>query len=193
MVAIEPSAVMIGQRATAAAPVVRAVAEALPVADGTFDAALAVLTTHHWSDCRAGLDQLRRVAPLRVVLTFDPTVHHRQWIIADYLPEIASLGTGGPSFAEMTGQLGATTMVLPLGREFEDGVLGAFWCRPRAYLDPQVQRNNSGFARLDPSVVDQAMARLRADLDSGAWDERYRALAELETFDAGFRLLVSRD
>jgi hypothetical protein len=88
--------------------------------------------------------------------------------------------------------LGATSTVLPLGRQFEDGVLGAFWCRPHAYLDPKVQRNNSGFARLDPSVVDQAMARLRADLDSGAWDERYRSLAELETFDAGFRLLVSR-
>src|SRR5829696_2951019 len=42
--AAEPSAVMIGQRPAGAAPAVRARAEALPLADGAADAAMAVLT-----------------------------------------------------------------------------------------------------------------------------------------------------
>lgn len=46
--AVEPSAVMIAQRRPGAAPVVRAVAEALPVADGAVDVATAVLTHHAW-------------------------------------------------------------------------------------------------------------------------------------------------
>src|SRR5262245_5921806 len=53
--AVEPALTMIRQRAVNAAPVVRAHAEALPFADGAFDAAMAVLTLHHWRDWRAGL------------------------------------------------------------------------------------------------------------------------------------------
>ncbi len=189
--AIEPSATMIAQRHPGSAPVIRGVAEALPVPDRSFDAVLAVLTTHHWSDRGAGVDELCRVAPVRVVLTFDPVVNAQQWIVHDYVPEIGSFDTGRGSLEGMAEQLGARSIVLPLTRDFEDGVLGAFWCRPHAYLDPAVRRHMSGFARLDPSVVDQAMGRLGDDLRSGAWDRRYRSLADVEAYDAGYRLLVS--
>ena len=46
--AVEPSAVMRAQRPQGAAPCVAARAEALPFADGCFDAAMAVLSDHHW-------------------------------------------------------------------------------------------------------------------------------------------------
>src|SRR3954467_10039113 len=72
--AVEPSAVMIAQRPPGAAPAVQASAEALPFADASFDAAMAVLTIHHWSDLRAGCAELRRVARNRVVVfSWDPT------------------------------------------------------------------------------------------------------------------------
>jgi SAM-dependent methyltransferase len=61
MVAVEPSAVMVSQR-DGRIPVVRAAAESLPFPDGSFDVALALMTVHHWSDLRRGLDELRRVA-----------------------------------------------------------------------------------------------------------------------------------
>jgi len=50
VVAVEPSLVMIRQRADDAAPAVRATASALPFRDARFDVALAVLTIHHWAD-----------------------------------------------------------------------------------------------------------------------------------------------
>jgi SAM-dependent methyltransferase len=62
VVAVEPSAVMVGQRPPEAAPAVRAQAEALPFGDRTFGAAMAVLTVHHWSDPACGLAEMRRVA-----------------------------------------------------------------------------------------------------------------------------------
>jgi SAM-dependent methyltransferase len=191
VVAVEPSTVMIGHRPVGSAAVVRGVAEALPFPDHAFDAALAVLTTHHWQDRRTGLDELCRVAPLRVVVTFDPIVHAEQWVVREYVPQIAALDAG-QSLAEMADLLGAEAHILPLTRDFEDGVLGAYWCRPRAYLDPQVRQHMSGFAKLDPAVVDRGMRRLQADLDSGSWAQRHAALDDLETYDAGFRLLVSR-
>lgn len=55
VVAVEPSKAMITNRRAGAAPAVQAVTEALPFRDQTFDAALAVLTLHHWTDLCAGL------------------------------------------------------------------------------------------------------------------------------------------
>ncbi len=192
VVALEPSGLMIAQRPAGAAPVVRGVAEHLPFTDRAGAAVLAVLTNHHWSDETAGLAELLRIAPLRLVVTFDPVVHMDQWIVRDYVPEVADFDTGRPPFDEIVGLLGAEVTVLPVTRSFEDGVLGAYWCRPYAYLDPAVRAHMSGFARLDPAVVDRAMRRLRSDLESGAWDARYGQLTELDSFDSGFRLLVSR-
>ena len=89
VVAVEPSAVMVGQRRAGGAPVVRAVAEHLPFADRSFDAALAVLTLHHWTDPLAGLRELRRVAGRQVVVTWDLDVLERTfWFARDYLPEV---------------------------------------------------------------------------------------------------------
>ena len=50
VVAVEPSETMIRQPAATAAPIVCASAMNLPFADASFDAALALLTVHHWPD-----------------------------------------------------------------------------------------------------------------------------------------------
>jgi SAM-dependent methyltransferase len=75
VIAIEPSAVMVAQRPPGAAPVVRASTSSLPLLSASLDAAMAVLTIHHWDDWRAGLDELRRVARRQIILTIDFDVH----------------------------------------------------------------------------------------------------------------------
>ncbi len=45
----------------------QAVAEALPLRDNSVDAALAVLTVHHWRDLTPGVAEMRRVARRRLV------------------------------------------------------------------------------------------------------------------------------
>jgi ubiquinone/menaquinone biosynthesis C-methylase UbiE len=87
--AVEPSREMIRRRSPGAARAVQARADGLPFGDGSFDAAMAVLTIHHWPDKQAGLREMRRVTRGRLVLlTFDPA--HRPWL-TDYLPELAAL------------------------------------------------------------------------------------------------------
>lgn len=191
VISVEPSRVMLAQRPAGSPPVIQAVAEHLPLADDAGEAALAVLTVHHWDDWRAGIDELCRVAPLRVVVHFDPAHHDRQWLIRDYVPEIGVLDARRNSFGDVVDRLEAEVSVLPLSRDFQDGVIGAFWCRPHAYLDPAVRSHMSGFAQIDPPVVDAAMLRLADDLESGAWARRNADLADSPSFDAGFRLLVS--
>ena len=53
--ALEPSAEMIRQRAASAAPAIQGYAEDLPFDDKSFDAAMAILTVHHWTDQGKGL------------------------------------------------------------------------------------------------------------------------------------------
>ena len=73
-----------------------------------------------------------------------------------------------------------------------DGFCHAWWRRPDAYLDPRVRAGISGIARLPADVVDEAMARLAADLASGRWHATHESLLTASEIDAGYRLVVSR-
>src|SRR4051812_13950930 len=93
VVAIEPSDVMAAQRPPDVAPAIRASAGRLPLRDASVDAAMAIVTIHHWdADQRRGVEELRRVArgPV-VIVTYDPSLSGRMWLMAEYLPEVAAL------------------------------------------------------------------------------------------------------
>ena len=91
VIAVEPSSEMIQQRPASAAPCVQGDASNLPFGESSFDAAMAILTVHHWPSPRRGLEELSRVARGVVVLTFDPEVHNSFWLFRDYVPAITML------------------------------------------------------------------------------------------------------
>lgn len=191
VVAVEPSAEMIRQRSLGAAPVVQAGANQLPFKDKSFDAALAILTVHHWPHRRQGLAELRRVArELVVILTWDAE-HPAFWLIQQYLPEILELDRPAfPSLHEIESIIGpVVSSVVPVPADCRDGFLGAYWQRPAHYLDPQVRAAISVFSKLDSAV---ALARLQRDLEDGTWLARNGALRDVQELDVGYRLVVAR-
>jgi SAM-dependent methyltransferase len=187
--AVEPSAAMIAKRPSGAAPAVQAVADRLPFADSSFDAAMAVLTLHHWPDKAAGLAETRRVTrgPI-VLLTFDPAA--RPWL-TDYLPALATLDAGQmPALDDYARWLGPVEIrPVPVPHDCSDGFLYAYWRRPQAYLDPHVRSGSSSFWALDG--LEAGLARLARDLDSGDWPRRHAELLSAESWDVGYRLVVS--
>jgi SAM-dependent methyltransferase len=192
--AVEPSAVMRAQRPAGAAPCVGATAQSLPFEDQSFDAAMAVHTVHHWPDPIAGLRELRRVARRVVVFTFDSgdaELLRRFWLIRDYLPEAADLIAGRPSLTEQARAIGARVEPVLIPWDCADGFFEAYWRRPAAYLDEQVRRGISVWARVGPEAEQRAVRRLRDDLVSGRWAERNRDLVALEAAELGLRLLVT--
>jgi SAM-dependent methyltransferase len=192
VIAVEPSTVMLAQRPAAAAPAVRAVAEALPFADDSFDVALAILTVHHWTDPDVGLTELRRVAPRQVAVTWDPEVVATSfWFTRDYLPEALEREVGLPTVREIAAGLGvrSAVSVLEVPHDCRDGFFAAYWRRPSAYLDPTVRAAISAFALLDPRLVQRAVEQLARDLDDGTWAERYADLATYDSLDLGYRLV----
>jgi Methylase involved in ubiquinone/menaquinone biosynthesis len=193
VVALDPSPVMLSQRAHDAAPAVSGVAEALPFPDRAFDATLATLTLHHWRDLAGGLAELRRVARRAVVFTFDTVFELDQWIVREYLPEMTGQQLFDfPVIEHLATMLDATVAVVPIPRDCSDGFTGAYWARPEAYLDPAIRAGMSAMQTMDQALVESRMTRLAEDLASGAWDERHGHLRELDEFDLGYRLLVTR-
>lgn len=194
VLAVEPSDVMIRQRPDGAAPCIRGSAEALPLETASVDAAMAILSAHHWTDLERGIGEMARVARKRVVLlTWVPDAAPF-WLTDDYFPEIAAHDrTIFPSSAALTAMLerviGPVRITpVPIPHDCTDGFLCAYWRRPDFYLSAERRSAISSFARVD---VEPGLAKLRADLSSGLWAERNRALLAMDELDVGYRVVSS--
>lgn len=193
VVAVEPSAEMIGQRPAGSAPVVQANAEDLPFDNDSFDAAMAVLTVHHWADREAGLREMLRVARRRlVVVAFDPEALEHLWIAGEYFPGILKLkrSSAAGSMDLAAALTAATVSPLPVPRDCEDHFFAALWARPEMLFDDEVVRPMWVWQSISEESRRAGRKRLAADLESGAWEERYGHLLELQELDVGLRLVV---
>lgn len=193
-VAIEPSRVMIGQRPPGSAPAVLGVAERLPLRDRCADAAMAVLTVHHWSDAAAGVSEMRRVARRRlVILTAHPEVVARFWLLSEYLPQAAAIDADkAVPVALLTDLLpGAEVRTVPVPHDCTDGFGTAYWRRPEAYLDPAVRAGISILARVGDVAMHDGLSRLAEDLRSGRWHDSHAELCRRDTLDVGICLIIA--
>jgi SAM-dependent methyltransferase len=181
---------MRAQRPAGAARCLAANAGSLPFADQSFDAAMSALSDHHWPDPIAGPREMRRVARRVVVFQFDTTRPGAFWLTRDYLPEFAELARG-PTLTERAGAIGARMKPVPIPWDCADGFFHAYWRRPSAYLQPEVRRAASVWARVGPVAEQRAVSALRADLASGRWIERDHAITGLEETDLGSRITWS--
>lgn len=192
VLAVEPVAKMRAQRPVGSAPCLAAGAEELPLPDASVDVAMAIYTDFHWHDRRKGIAEMLRVSRSGVVLlTVDRPVAERYWLTRDYLPAanelfapLCSVTTLLPSPPQVT--------PVPIPHDCRDGFVHAFWKRPHELLDPDLRSTMALFARLPPRSAQTGLERLRADLDSGAWEQRNHELADLASLDLGHRLIAWR-
>ncbi len=195
VLAVEPSQVMVSQRDASRAPAIRALAQALPLRDASVDAAMIVLSMHHWAPhAEAGVREMRRVARGRVViLTIDAEVSGQMWLMAEYLHEVAELDRRiFPPIDVIRGWLGshAEVAVVPVPADTCDWTLMSFWAHPERVRDAGGRAATSGFARMTPQVVERVVQAVREDLRSGRWDDRHAELRRSKELDVGLRLLV---
>jgi SAM-dependent methyltransferase len=194
VVAVEPSATMIAQRPSGAAPVIQAPAEELPFPDKSYDAALAINTIHHWQHIPRALAELRRVVRRRIVVFMNDMWQDEElWLVERYFPQFRADADALTEIRAMLerdlGPLREVKVALPA--DCTDGLLSAYWARPEAYLDSTVRANISLFARLSEQEVAAGIERLAAELASGEWDRRYGHLRELPELHLGHRILVA--
>ena len=198
LIALEPSPVMIAQRPAGLAPAVQGRAEDLPFEDGSFDAVMAILSDHHWSDRRRGLTELSRVARRRVVLfNANPAEAELFWLTTEYLPEFLELlppryrraGAWSDELGEILGEV--ELIPVPVPHDCTDGFYGAYWRRPEAYLDPTVRAGISVFAQLSSRAVVRATDALREDLETGRWHKRHSELLTTDELHLGYYVVTA--
>lgn len=196
VLAVEPSAEMRRQRMyLQRVPAVIATSDALPFDDDSFDACLALVTVHHWSDLVKGLQEMRRVARDKVVvMTFDPDALDLFWN-AVYFPELIEVEQSRyPSIGLIEQALGGPCEVIkvPIPLYCADGCQEAFYGRPEGFLSAEVRAAQSAWGFLTKEKEAELVKRLESDLLSGAWDRKYGHLRTQPTFSGALRLVVSR-
>jgi len=180
------------QRPSDAAPCIRGRAEALPLETGSYDAAMAILTIHHWTDVAAGLREMRRVARKRVVLLTWVPDGPAFWLTRDYFPEISAMDreiftTTGDLLSLVQANLAPAHIgAVQIPHDCTDGFQAAYWRRPEAYLDPEARSAISSFSRFD---AEAGLAKLRADIETGRWAALNSELLALDQADFGYRLI----
>lgn len=192
--AVEPSRVMIAQRPLGSAPAVQAVAEHIPLRDRCADAALAVLTVHHWSDVAAGIAEMRRVARRRLVFfTWQPRLFASFWLLSEYLPEAARVDAAMAEPIRVLARLlcGAEVRPVPVPHDCTDGFAAAYWRRPEAYLDPAVRAGISVLAKTGEEALRAGLNRLADDLRTGRWHDNHADLIQLDSLDVGYSLVIA--
>jgi SAM-dependent methyltransferase len=196
VVAVEPSAVMRAQRlARGKVPAINAKADALPFDDGAFDAAMAMVTVHHWPDIERGLREVRRVTSgAVVVMTFDPEALDNFWN-AQYFPELIEVEKARyPTVERIVQALGGASEVIPIPIPLDcvDGFQEAFYGRPEAFLRRDVRRAQSAWGFLPDGVEDILVQALASELSSGEWDKKYGHFRTMPSFTCALRLIVAK-
>ena len=191
--AVEPSASMRAQRPAHLTRAIDAVAESLPFEDQSFDASMASVTVHQWSDLEAGIAEMRRVTRGPVVLLVcDPAAMMDYWL-ADYIPEVREIEASRfPSLDRIAAAFGGKVVVehVPVPLDCRDGFNEAYYGRPEAFLDENARLACSSWSLVPQEAVERFEAALSADLESGKWDEKYGALRRQPFFDGPLRLVI---
>ena len=193
--AVEPSASMRAQRPAHLNVAIDAVAEDLPFECGSFDASMATVTVHQWSDLEKGLAEMRRVTRGPVVLLVcDPDLMKDYWL-NDYIPEVRRIEASRfPSIDRIAAALGGQVEVkpVPVPLNCSDGFNEAYYGRPEALLDPEARLACSSWSLVPKPAVDRFVQHLSHDLESGRWDEKYGHLRTQPFFDGPLRLVVGK-
>ena len=172
-------------------------AESIPLPDNSVDGVIIVLAIHHFSSLHDASSEMRRICPNgpRVVFTLDPREGEEPWF-KDYFPEIYEQDFKSfppiDTVANTIGMNGRWTWEIkpfPLPDDLSDKNMYSAWNEPERYFDEQFRQNTSGLAKADQRVVEAGLEKLKNDLESGVWDEKYEYLREEKAFDAGFRFL----
>lgn len=192
VVAVEPAAEMLRQRANRRG-VAQGVAEAIPLADNAVDCAMGTFTVHHWPDRDAGLRELARVSDRQVLLVYDTACTNEFWL-TQYFPDVvtAPWEINAPTAHDIGQVLDVTEVrTLWVPRDCTDGFTAAYWHRPEAYLDLDVQAGMSTLARLNDQARARGTAALADAIQSGQWQRDHGHLLQQDRFDIGYRLVIS--
>lgn len=191
--AVEPSATMRDQRPPHLTKAIDATAENLPFSAKSFDAALAIVTIHQWTDLPRGLSELKRVTRGPIILLVSDPERLRDFWLNHYAPEVlAHEARRFPPIAKVSALLGGDVRVqsVPIPLDCKDGFNEAYYGRPEMLLDREARLACSSWSFASPKSVERFQRTLSEDLENGGWDRRWAHLRTQVSYDGSLRLVV---
>ncbi len=197
VLAIEPSRVMIDQADSH--PNLRwmqSTVEDLAPDLEQFDAALCMLSFHHFQDKELAVRNIfRLLKPGGKLLMFsaDPRLTPDDCWMKNYFEPLYDLDCENlPALSRLRDllkevfQADVSVRKFMLPDDLKDQFFYANWKYPERYLDEEVRRGSSVFSLLPDTHIDQLLGKLEADLTSGAWDRTYGRVRDLSEYDGGY-------
>ena len=199
VIAIEPSSTM--QNQAVDHPNVRwlsAKAEKIPLPDNYVDSAIIILALHHFSDRLSAIKEIKRIVGNGkiVIFAFEQKKIPSFWL-TDYFPyfmrdtkdTFPEIETIADEIRQITQKV-VDIIDFPLPKDINDLFAAAGWARPELYLDANVRKGISSFAKMPMEEQEKGIKQLTEDLNNGNWDKKYGELKAQESYDAGYRFLV---
>jgi hypothetical protein len=159
-----------------------------------------MLALHHFSDLNAEISEISRITRSGkiVVFAFEQEKIADFWL-TDYFPYfIQDTRATFPSTQKIANLISQITqketVTIPflLPTDLKDLFAASGWCKPEIYLDAQVRRGISTFAKMPTNELKMGLERLKADIDSGFWSEKYENILNKSKYDAGYRILTTK-
>ena len=198
VLAVEPSVTMRAQAlANPAIQWIDAFAENLPLPDYAADAAIIMLAFHHFQNHQQALREIFRVTGggQIVLFTYDPEAISSFWL-TQYFPSfttdvqstflpITKLRSDIESITDTAVKIAS----FPIPHDLLDSFAAVGWARPELYLNDNVRKGISSFAKMPKDILNQGLSSLRIDLETGIWDQKYGELRQLKQYDLGYRFV----
>lgn len=198
--AIEPSATMRSQaKSHPAIQWIDAFADNLPLPDGSVDAAIIMLAFHHFQDYRQALREIHRIAGdgKIVLFTYDPEKISSFWL-TQYFPSLVADVQATfltiprlMSQIEVIANVAVNIVTFPLPNDLSDSFAAVGWARPELYLNSDIRNGISSFANIADNELNQGLANLYKDLETGVWDRKHGHLRQQEQYDVGYRFVYT--
>ncbi|MDP4146537.1 MAG: class I SAM-dependent methyltransferase [Bacillota bacterium] len=203
LIAVEPSEVMRAQgRKDLNIKWLSGVSESLPLEDSSVNGVICVLAVHHFSDLEKSFNEMVRVLKSKgsiVILAADPRLCLKDCWLTDYFTEIMKRGYEAYQpindvkvLLEKATDNGVELVDFLIPEDIADRFFFSGWKYPEMYLDPLFCAGVSPLANAPKEYLDSCLERLRNDLDSGLWQEKYGHILKLSEYEGGYRFLIGR-
>jgi ubiquinone/menaquinone biosynthesis C-methylase UbiE len=200
VLAVEPSETMRNQAiAHPGIQWIDAFADNLPLPDKSADAAIIMLAFHHFQAYQKVLCEIHRVTGggQIILFTYDPEVISSFWL-TEYFPSfIADVQSTFLPILKLVSEIESVTGVsvsvlpFPLPNDLSDSFAAVGWARPELYLDSNVRNGISSFSKIADNELNQGLANLCKDLETGDWDRRHGHLRQQEQYDVGYSFVYT--
>ena len=79
----------------------------------------------------------------------------------------------------------------PVPHAVSDSFAAVGWARPELYLNSDIRNGISSFANIADNELNQGLANLYKDLETGVWDRKHGHLRQQKQYDVGYRFVYT--